>query len=196
MSFSVGRHWLLICLVGLLGSVLSAAASGVDPNKLKPEERINRYRKRVAREFIEKMAQEKGAIRLPSGVVIHVIKHGTGERSASVDDSCTVHYTGTLRDGTVFDSSRERDEPLVVTPTSVVNGWKEVLQLMRAGDHWKVFIPPEQGYGEYGGGLKIPPNAALAFDMELISIEGGGKGRTKQEVEEVLKSASEKKGDL
>ncbi|CBH16798.1 FKBP-type peptidyl-prolyl cis-trans isomerase,putative [Trypanosoma brucei gambiense DAL972] len=176
-------------------SVVRVATSEDDPNKLTPQERIDRYRKRVARSFLLKMAEEPGAMTLPSGVVVHVLNRGGGGRSAAVDDECTVHYTGTLKDGTVFDSSRDRGHPFKLKLGQVIVGWQEVLQLMRPGDRWKVFIPPEHGYGARGAGPKIPPHSALVFDMELISIEGGGNGRTEKEVEEVLKGYAGK-GDL
>jgi FKBP-type peptidyl-prolyl cis-trans isomerase len=82
----------------------------------------------------------------------------------------TVNYTGTLIDGTVFDSSVERGQPASFPVNRVIPGWSEALKLMKPGAKWKVFIPSELAYGERGAGGKIKPNAVLIFEIELISI--------------------------
>jgi peptidylprolyl isomerase/FKBP-type peptidyl-prolyl cis-trans isomerase FklB len=89
-----------------------------------------------------------------------------------------VHYEGTLTDGQVFDSSYQAGAPAVFTVGEVVEGWNEVLQLMRPGDEWLVYIPPQLGYGEGGAG-PIPPNSVLVFRMELLDVlpRGGGVQR-------------------
>ena len=81
-----------------------------------------------------------------------------------------VHYHGTLTDGTVFDSSVERNEPISFPLNGVIPGWTEGLQLMKVGDKYRFFIPSELGYGENGAG-PIPPNSTLIFDVELLAIE-------------------------
>ena len=105
-----------------------------------------------------------------SGLQYEILVEGTGEKPTS-ESKVTVHYHGTLLDGTVFDSSVDRGEPATFSVNQVIPGWTEVLQLMSTGSKWKVFIPSELAYGENprpGGAIK--PHMALIFDIELISI--------------------------
>jgi FKBP-type peptidyl-prolyl cis-trans isomerase FklB len=83
----------------------------------------------------------------------------------------TVHYRGTLVDGTEFDSSYERGEPVTFPVGGVIPGWTEALQLMKEGAKWQLFIPPSLAYGEKGAGQVIGPNSTLIFDVELISVQ-------------------------
>lgn len=108
---------------------------------------------------------------LPSGLQYEVVREGQGE-SPKPSDRVTVHYTGRLVDGTVFDSSEERGVPATFGVTQVIPGWVEALQLMKPGAKWKLFIPSQLAYGPNGAGGVIGPNATLIFDVELISIEG------------------------
>lgn len=103
-----------------------------------------------------------------SGLQYKVISSGKG-KTPTATDQVTVHYTGKLMDGTVFDSSVERNEPAVFGVSDVIQGWTEVLQLMHEGDKWIVFIPHSLGYGERGGG-PIPPYATLIFELELLKV--------------------------
>ena len=80
------------------------------------------------------------------------------------------HYHGTLIDGTVFDSSVERGEPVEFGVTQVISGWTEALQLMKVGDKWRLFLPPELAYGEQSPTSSIPPNSALIFEVELLEV--------------------------
>ncbi|MBI2924948.1 MAG: FKBP-type peptidyl-prolyl cis-trans isomerase, partial [Verrucomicrobia bacterium] len=87
-------------------------------------------------------------------------------------DSVKVHYHGTLIDGTVFDSSVDRGEPVSFVLNEVIPGWTEALQLMKEGDKWQIYLPSKLAYGERGApGGQIGPNAALIFDVELLAIE-------------------------
>jgi FKBP-type peptidyl-prolyl cis-trans isomerase FklB len=99
-----------------------------------------------------------------------VIKAGTG-RKPNLDDSVTTHYRGTLIDGTEFDSSYRRGQPVTFPVSRVIAGWTEALQLMEEGAKWQLFIPPDLAYGERGTGSVIGPNATLIFEIELISIQ-------------------------
>lgn len=104
-----------------------------------------------------------------SGLQYEVLQEGTGAQPAA-GDQVTVHYTGKLIDGTVFDSSVERGEPATFGVTQVIPGWVEALQLMKEGAKWRLFIPSALAYGPNGAGGVIGPNATLIFDVELIKV--------------------------
>jgi FKBP-type peptidyl-prolyl cis-trans isomerase len=104
-----------------------------------------------------------------SGLQYEILSSGSG-KSPSASDSVTVHYRGTLTDGTEFDSSHKRGQPAVFPVNRVIPGWTEALQLMKEGDKWKLTIPPQLAYGERGAGKLIPPNSTLVFEVELIKV--------------------------
>jgi peptidylprolyl isomerase len=106
-----------------------------------------------------------------SGLKYQVLKQGTGSVFPKVTDRVKVHYHGTLLDGTVFDSSVERGQPVSFPLNRVIPGWIEGLQLMRVGDKFKFEIPPNLAYGERSPSPKIPPNSTLVFEVELLGIE-------------------------
>jgi len=107
----------------------------------------------------------------PSGLQYEIIEEGEGP-SPSATDQVTVHYTGRLIDGTMFDSSVERGEPATFGVSQVIPGWVEALQMMKKGAKWKLFIPSALAYGPQGAGGLIGPDAMLIFDVELINING------------------------
>ena len=95
-------------------------------------------------------------------------------KSPNPTDNVTVHYRGTLIDGTEFDSSYIRNEPTTFQVGRVIPGWKEALPMMKEGAKWQLFVPSELGYGERGAGSAgIPPNSVLLFEVELISVQSG-----------------------
>lgn len=121
--------------------------------------------------FLEANKKRPGVIVLPSGLQYEVVKNGDANSpTAKGVDTVVVNYVGTLIDGTEFDNSFKRGEPAAFPVMGVIKGWIEILQLMRKGDHWKVFIPTELGYGGSGAGQAIPPNAALVFEIVLEDI--------------------------
>lgn len=124
---------------------------------------------KAAEAFLADNANKEGVKVLPSGLQYKVLAEGSGS-SPQKTDKVTVHYRGTLIDGTEFDSSYSRNQPASLAVDGVIPGWTEALQMMRTGDKWQLFIPPKLGYGERGTGGKIPPNSALIFEVELISI--------------------------
>lgn len=137
-------------------SPLEAPAGAADPAAMKA--------------FLDKNARAEGVVVLPSGVQYKVERSGpSGGQSPAMGDEVKVHYEGALIDGTVFDSSYERGAPATFTVGQLVPGFDEILQRMKPGDVWHVYIPPEQGYGDRGGG-PIPPGSVLTFKVELLGV--------------------------
>jgi len=116
---------------------------------------------------------EENVVTTDSGLQYVVLQEGTGASPAD-GQTVTVHYTGTLEDGTKFDSSRDRSRPFSfrVGVGQVIRGWDEGVGDMRVGERRKLIIPPDLGYGARGAGGVIPPNATLIFDVELLRIGG------------------------
>ncbi len=123
-----------------------------------------------AKAFLEKNAKAEGVKTTPSGLQYKVLRPGKGERPGP-RDTVRVHYEGRLVDGTVFDSSYKRGRPAVFALDRVIKGFAEGIRLMRVGAKYRFWIPPELGYGVHGAPPRIPPNAVLVFDVELLGIE-------------------------
>ncbi len=137
-------------------------------NKLMAEKAVKN--RQAGDAFLAANKNKPGVKVLPSGLQYQVVREGTG-RIPTATDTVTVHYTGTLIDGSIFDSSVERGEPATFTVGGVIKGWTEALQLMKTGSRWRLFVPADLGYGNYSPpGSQIPPGAVLIFDVELISI--------------------------
>ena len=122
--------------------------------------------------FLEANKKRPGVVTLPDGLQYEVIKSGAaGTATPKLQDTVVAHYAGTLIDGKKFDNSYDRGEPLTISVAGVIPGWTEILQLMRVGDKWKVFIPSELAYGDRDAGPNIPGGSALIFEMELLGIK-------------------------
>jgi FKBP-type peptidyl-prolyl cis-trans isomerase FklB len=119
--------------------------------------------------FLEENAKKEGVVTLPSGLQYMVIKEGDGPSPAPTDKVKT-HYHGTLVDGTVFDSSVERGEPISFPVNGVIQAWQEILPMMKVGSKYKIFAPYQLAYGDRGAGGVIKPYAALIFEIELLGI--------------------------
>ena len=119
--------------------------------------------------YLSENANKEGVITTESGLQYEILKEGEGKKP-SANDQVTVHYHGTLIDGTVFDSSVDRGEPATFPVNGVIPGWVEALQLMNTGSKWKLTIPANLAYGERGAGGIIGPNTTLIFEVELIKI--------------------------
>lgn len=119
--------------------------------------------------FLAENGAREGVMTTASGLQYEIVEEGDGGMP-SADDSVEVHYRGTLIDGTVFDSSYDRGEPVTFGVGQVISGWTEALQLMKVGSKYKLYIPSELAYGAGGAGDRIGPNATLMFDVELLSI--------------------------
>lgn len=128
-------------------------------------------RNRTAGEkFLAENAKKQGVQTLPGGVQYKVLRAGDGAKP-TLDDTVTVHYKGTLLDGTEFDSSHSRGEPATIPLKNVIKGWQDSVTAMPVGSKWEVYIPSALGYGEQGAGRDIEPNATLIFEIELLEIK-------------------------
>lgn len=125
--------------------------------------------KAAGESFLAENAKKEGVVVLPSGLQYQVLKEGNGKKP-SATDQVKCHYEGTLIDGTIFDSSYQRNEPATFGLNQVIAGWTEGVQLMPEGAKYRFFIPYNLAYGERGAGAQIPPFAALVFDVELLKV--------------------------
>jgi len=124
----------------------------------------------LANAFLQENGSKDGVMTTSSGLQYRIIKEGDGPMPIPMS-SVTVHYVGTLLDGTEFDSSRKRGQPATFPVTGVIEGWTEGLQLMKTGSVFEFYIPPSLGYGQ-NGNQRIPPNALLIFEVELLEVSG------------------------
>lgn len=120
--------------------------------------------------YLAENAKKPGVVTTDSGLQYEVLVKGEGPKPTAKDKVKT-HYHGTLIDGTVFDSSVERGQPISFPVMGVIKGWQEALQLMNVGDKLRLVIPYNLAYGERGSGAKIPPYSTLVFEVELLDIE-------------------------
>lgn len=136
---------------------------------------VTNYKTEIAKQegtrFLAANSMKEGVVALPSGLQYQILTSGTGGAKPGPTSTVTTHYHGTLIDGTVFDSSVDRGEPISFPVNGVIKGWTEALQLMSTGDKWRLFIPSDLAYGARGAGGVIKPHAALIFDVELISFK-------------------------
>jgi len=119
--------------------------------------------------FLEENGQREGVITTASGLQYEIVEEGTGEVHPNSNSKVTVHYHGTLIDGSVFDSSVERGDAIIFKVKQVIKGWQEGLQLMVAGQKIRLYIPHNLAYGKRGLG-KVPPGSVLIFDVLLINL--------------------------
>jgi len=141
----------------IINFVQKAKAEKAEPNK------------KAGEAFLAENKTKPGVVTLPSGLQYIVLKEGTGAKPVATD-KVKCHYKGTLIDGTVFDSSIDRGQPIEFAVTGVIPGWTEALQLMAVGSKWKLFIPSNLGYGDQGAGAAIKPGSTLIFEVELLDI--------------------------
>lgn len=156
----------------IIGAVAALALAGCHKNL--PDQSSQ------AQTFMAQNAKAPGVVTLPSGLQYKVVRSGPADGlKPQLGDEVKVHYEGKLIDGTVFDSSYERGQPAAMPLRGLIKGWQEALQLMRPGDEWVLYVPPNLGYGAEGAGGTIPPGAALIFRIELIGVLPG-EGRVGQ----------------
>ncbi|WP_287100649.1 FKBP-type peptidyl-prolyl cis-trans isomerase [Hydrotalea sp. AMD] len=125
----------------------------------------------AGKKFLEANGKRPGVVTLPDGLEYEVLKAGTDTIKPTLADKVTCHYHGTLIDGTVFDSSVDRGEPVTFPLNGVIKGWQEALQLMTVGSKWKIYLPSDLAYGNKGAGEKIGPGATLVFTVELLGVQ-------------------------
>ena len=119
--------------------------------------------------YLAKNKKKEGVIESPTGLQYKILKQGSGEKPAA-GNSVTVHYKGTLIDGTVFDSSYDRGQPATLSLGQVIKGWQEALPMMTTGSKWQIYVPPKLAYGDRAASELIGPASTLVFDIELISV--------------------------
>ena len=120
--------------------------------------------------FLAENAKKEGVVTLDSGLQYKVIQAGEG-KSPQATNSITVNYRGTLVDGTEVANSAEHGKPATYQMKKVIKGWREALPLMKEGDKWELYIPPQLAYGKRGMRNRIPPNSALIYEVELIAVK-------------------------
>jgi FKBP-type peptidyl-prolyl cis-trans isomerase FklB len=126
--------------------------------------------KKEGAEFLAANKAKEGVKTLPSGLQYKVLAEGNGTQPKSTDQ-VTVNYRGTFLDGTEFDNSYKRGEPITFPVNGVIKAWSEALPLMKTGAKWQLFVPAELAYGEKGAGRAIGPNSTLIFEVELVGIK-------------------------
>ncbi len=124
-----------------------------------------------ARTFFAENGKKQGVVTLPSGVQYKVLDGGSADKSPTINSEVTLQYRGEFLDGTVFDNTEDRGKPVVFPVNQMIPGWRDIITRMRVGDHWKVFIPPDQAYGIRGEPPRIGPNEALVFDIHLLGVK-------------------------
>lgn len=146
--------------------------------------------------FLKENAKKEGVVTTWSGLQYKVLKSGEGKTPIATD-TVTVHYEGKLTDGTVFDSSIARGNPVDFEVTQVIKGWVEALQLMKEGDEWELYIPSDLAYGEHGSPPKIGANEDLIFRTNLLSVKVFESIKIEDRaVEEIKRVLEEQKMDV
>ena len=152
-----------------VAEVLSKFQRDMQQEQMEKVQKIAEENSKTGADFLAKNKQKEGVVTLESGLQYKVLKEGKGPQPGP-NDVVKVHYTGSLINGEVFDSSVERGEPVTFPLNGVIAGWTEALQLMPTGSKWQLFIPSELAYGA-NGNRSIGPNETLLFDVELLGIE-------------------------
>lgn len=168
-------------LIAGLGDVLKGQASPYKDDELRGaldelNRRVQRMQQQQAtamaaqgEQFLKQNATKAGVVVTKSGLQYEVLKEGKGPKPGP-EATVRVHYHGTLVDGTVFDSSVQRGEPIEFPVNGVIAGWTEALQLMAVGSKWKLYIPQDLAYGARGAGGVIGPYATLVFEVDLLRV--------------------------
>lgn len=152
-------------------SILVALRNQVETQQRQHFAKIAEENKNRSEAFFSQNKSKEGIVTLMSGLQYKVLSAGPGQSEHPTPlDFVKIHYRGSFIDGRVFDSSYQRGQPHVFPLNRVIPGWTEILQKMKVGDKWQVFIPPYLAYGEVGFGQEIGPNTTLIFEIELLGI--------------------------
>ncbi|HEX8765628.1 MAG TPA: FKBP-type peptidyl-prolyl cis-trans isomerase, partial [Candidatus Acidoferrum sp.] len=149
---------------------LKALQAGMRKAQDDKANQLGEANKKEGEEFLAANKTKEGVTTLPDGLQYKILQEGSGPKPTA-SDSVTVNYRGTLLNGTEFDSSYKRGQPATFSVGQIIKGWNEALQLMPVGSKWQLFIPSDLAYGARGAGRDIGPNAALVFEVELLSIQ-------------------------
>jgi len=152
-----------------VGEVLAKFQRDMQQQQMEQVQKVSSENQKIGADFLAKNKNKEGVVTLESGLQYKVLTEGKGPQPGA-EDVVKVHYTGSLINGEVFDSSVERGEPVTFPLNGVIAGWTEALQLMPTGSKWQLYIPSELAYGT-NGNRSIGPNETLLFDVELIGIE-------------------------
>ncbi len=153
-----------------LRQVISALQQEIRQKQMQIQEAAAAENKTKGDAFLAENAKKQGMVVLPDGLQYKILTAGQGKKPAETD-TVLCNYKGTFVDGTEFDSSTRAGKPVPFELKNVIPGFKEILQLMPVGSKWQVFVPSNLAYGERGAGGVIGPNAALIFEIELVSIQ-------------------------
>jgi FKBP-type peptidyl-prolyl cis-trans isomerase FklB len=152
-----------------IASILTSLKSQIEDQQKQYISQLADKNKKEGEGFLHLNKQKEDIVSLPSGLQYKVITAGEGAKPTPFD-TVSIHYTGSFLDGTVFDSSHQRNEPTTFPVNKVIQGWSEALQLMQKGAKWQLFIPSYLAYGEQGFGREIGPNTTLLFEVECLDI--------------------------
>jgi len=152
-----------------INKIMAAWQQLMSSKKMAAAEQENAKNVHLGDAFLAENKKKEGVIETPSGLQYKIIKQGVGEMPHD-SDMVSVHYTGTLIDGTKFDSSRDRGEPIEFPVNGVIPGWTEALKLMKPGAQFMLYIPSRLAYGDKATG-PIPAGSTLIFDVELLEFE-------------------------
>jgi FKBP-type peptidyl-prolyl cis-trans isomerase FklB len=153
-----------------LRQVITGLQQEIRQKQMQMQEAAAAENKTKGEAFLAENAKKEGMVVLPDGLQYKVLTSGQGKKPVE-SDTVLCNYKGTFVDGTEFDSSAKAGKPVPFEVKNVIPGFKEVLQLMPVGSKWQVFVPSNLAYGERGAGGVIGPNAALIFEIELVSIQ-------------------------
>lgn len=152
-------------------SILVALKNQIEVQQRQNFSKLAEDNKRQSEQFLSENKSKKGVESLSSGLQYKVLSSGPASGASPTPlDFVKIHYRGSFIDGRIFDSSYQRGQPHVFPLNRVIPGWTEILQMMKPGDKWEVYIPPYLAYGQMGFGQEIGPNMALVFEIELIAI--------------------------
>lgn len=155
-------------------SATEAYQAQITAKKEQEKQSVIAANKAAGERVLRENGSKPGVITLPSGLQYEKLTEASGSRHPDMDDTVALHYHGTLIDGTVFQTTLGRGEPVSVRMGMLIPGWQEALKLMSEGEKWRLVIPPELAYGERGYGDEILPDTTLVYEIELVEIQPKG----------------------